>query len=68
VTTKEVWKLIGTLKDIIRHQTAVIESTQNELQEIKHNQHVLQEQNEKLHEEVSNRQIVAGDYNTTTPR
>ncbi|KAI2760688.1 hypothetical protein DTO012A8_9637 [Penicillium roqueforti] len=37
---------------IIRHQTAVIESTQNELQEIKHNQHVLQEQNEKLHEEV----------------
>ncbi|CAG8069187.1 unnamed protein product [Penicillium salamii] len=52
VTTKEVWKLIGTLKDIIRHQTAVIESTQNELQEIKHNQHVLQEQNEKLHEEV----------------
>ncbi|KAJ5138858.1 uncharacterized protein N7515_003706 [Penicillium bovifimosum] len=52
VTTKEVWKLIGTLKDIIRHQTAVIESTHNELQEIKHNQHVLQEQNEKLHEEV----------------
>ncbi|OQE35310.1 hypothetical protein PENNAL_c0827G10217, partial [Penicillium nalgiovense] len=52
VTTKEVWKLIGTLKDIIRHQTAVIESTQNELREIKHNQHVLQEQNEKLHEEV----------------
>lgn len=52
ITTKEVWKLIGSLKDVIRHQTAAIESTQSELQEIKHNQHVLQEQNEKLHEEV----------------
>lgn len=52
VTTKEVWKLIGTLKDIIRHQTAVIEATQSELQEVKHNQNVLQEQNEKLQEEM----------------
>ncbi|KAJ5515933.1 hypothetical protein N7527_007493 [Penicillium freii] len=52
VTIKEVWKLIGTLKDIIRHQTVVIESTQNGLQEIKYNQNVLQEQNEKLYEEV----------------
>ncbi|OJJ29547.1 hypothetical protein ASPWEDRAFT_144302, partial [Aspergillus wentii DTO 134E9] len=52
ITTKEVWKLIGSLKDIIRHQTAAIEATQNELQEIKHSQHVLQEQNDKLHEEL----------------
>ncbi|OQD68799.1 hypothetical protein PENANT_c182G01338 [Penicillium antarcticum] len=52
ITTKEVWKLIGTLKDVIRHQTAAIATTQNELQEIKHNQNVLQEQNEKLYEEV----------------
>jgi regulator of replication initiation timing len=47
-----VWKLISTLKDVIRHQTTTIAATQNELQEIKHNQNVLQEQNERLHEEV----------------
>ena len=52
ITTKEVWKLISTLKDIIHQQTTTIAATQNELQEIKHNQNVLQEQNEKLHEEV----------------
>lgn len=52
ITTKEVWKLVSALKDIIRRQTATIAATQNELQEIKHNQNVLQEQNEKLHEEV----------------
>ncbi|OQE11326.1 hypothetical protein PENFLA_c072G10431 [Penicillium flavigenum] len=40
ITTKEVWKLIGTLKDVIRHQTATIAATQSELQEIKHNQNV----------------------------
>jgi hypothetical protein len=50
ITTKEVWKLISTLKDVIRHQTAVIAATQNDLQEIKHSQNVLQEQNEKLYE------------------
>ncbi|KAJ5135375.1 uncharacterized protein N7515_004653 [Penicillium bovifimosum] len=52
ITTKEVWKLISTLKDVIRHQTTTIAATQNEPQEIKHNQNVLQEQNERLHEEV----------------
>ncbi|CRL30973.1 BTB/POZ fold [Penicillium camemberti] len=52
ITTKEVGKLIGTLKDVIHHQTATIAATQQELQEVKHNQHVLQEQNEKLHDEV----------------
>jgi hypothetical protein len=43
ITTKEVWNPIGSLKDIIRQQTAAIENTQNELQEIKHNHNVLQE-------------------------
>jgi hypothetical protein len=52
ITTKEVWKLISTLKDIIHQQTTTIAATQNELQDIKHNQNVLQEQNEKLHDEV----------------
>jgi hypothetical protein len=69
ITTKEVWKLIGTLKDVIRHQTAAITATQNELNEIKHNQNVLQEQNEKLHEEV--RALKAQIENTpavTTPK
>jgi hypothetical protein len=31
ITTKEVWKLISTLKDVIRHQTTTIAATQNEL-------------------------------------
>ena len=68
ITTKEVWKLIGSLKEIIRHQTATIESTQNELLEIKHNQNVLQEQNEKLHEEVKalRARVESGPTATTT--
>lgn len=52
ITTREVWKLIDDLKDIIHHQTALIESTKAELQEVKHDQNVFHEQNQKLHEEV----------------
>ncbi len=52
ITTREVWKLIHELKDIINHQTTLIESTKSELEEVKHDQNVLREQNEKLHEEV----------------
>ncbi|KAG2000895.1 hypothetical protein GB937_010718 [Aspergillus fischeri] len=52
ITTREVWKLINDLKDIIHCQTTLIESTKAELQEVKHNQNVLYEQNQKLHEEV----------------
>lgn len=52
VTTWEVWKLIDEPKDIIHRQTALIESTKAKLQEIKHDQNVLHEQNQKLHEEV----------------
>jgi hypothetical protein len=47
-----VWKLIDELKDIVHRQTALIESTKTELQEVKRGQNVLQEQNQKLHEEV----------------
>jgi hypothetical protein len=52
VTTREVWKLIDSLKLIIHHQTALIESTKAEIEEVKHDQNVLRDQNEKLHEEV----------------
>lgn len=52
VTTREVWRLIDSLKTIIHHQTTLIESTKAELQEVKHDQNVLRDQNEKLHEEV----------------
>jgi hypothetical protein len=52
VTTREVWKLIDELKDIIHRQTTLIESTKGELQDVKRGQNVLQEQNQKLHEEV----------------
>lgn len=31
IITKEVWKLIGTLKDVIHQQTATITATQQEL-------------------------------------
>jgi hypothetical protein len=52
VTTREVWKLIDSLKAIITHQTVLIESTKAEIEEVKHDQNVLRDQNEKLHEEV----------------
>jgi FtsZ-binding cell division protein ZapB len=47
-----VRELIDTLKDNVHRQITLIESTQNELQEVKHNQNVLQDQNQKLHEEA----------------
>jgi type II secretory pathway component PulC len=47
-----VWKLIDSLKNIIYRRTTLIESTEAEIQEVKHDHIVLQEQNEKLHEEV----------------
>jgi hypothetical protein len=69
ITTKEVWKLIGSLKDVIRRQTAAVETTQDELREIKHSQNVLLEQNEKLHEEVKAlRAQVESAPAVTTPR
>lgn len=52
VTTREVWKLIDELKDIVHRQTTLIESTRTELQEAKQGQKTLKEQNQKLHEEV----------------
>lgn len=52
VTTREVWKLIDSLKTIITHQTALIESTKAEIEEVKHDQNDLCDQNEKLHSEV----------------
>jgi DNA gyrase/topoisomerase IV subunit A len=52
VTTKEVRQLIDNLKLIIHRQTALIESTKAEIEEVKHDQNVLRDQNEKLHEEV----------------
>jgi hypothetical protein len=52
VTTKEVRQLINSLKEIISHQTTVIESTKAEILEVKHDQNVLRDQNEKLHDEI----------------
>jgi hypothetical protein len=52
VTTKEVRQLIHSLKEIITHQTTVIESTKAEILEVKHDQNVLRDQNEKLREEI----------------
>ena len=48
-TTKEVRQLIHSLKEIITHQTTVIESTKVEILEVKHDQKFLQYQNERLH-------------------
>ncbi|CRL28128.1 Zinc finger, CCHC-type [Penicillium camemberti] len=53
ITTREVWKLIDNLKDIIHHQTTLIESTKADLEEVKHDQNILQEQNDRLHEEAA---------------
>lgn len=52
VTTKEVRQLIDGPKDIIHHQTTLIQATKEELQELEHDQNVLLAQNEKLHEEI----------------
>ena len=49
VTTREVWKLIDSLKLTIHHQTALIESTKAEIEEVRHDQNVLRDQNDKLH-------------------
>jgi hypothetical protein len=40
ITTREVWKLIDSLKLIIHNQTALIESTKAEIEEVKHDQNV----------------------------
>ncbi|KAJ5139212.1 uncharacterized protein N7515_004060 [Penicillium bovifimosum] len=53
ITTREVWKLIDNLKDIIHRQTTLIESTKADLEEVKHDQNVLREQNDRLHEEAA---------------
>jgi hypothetical protein len=47
-----VWKLIDSLKLIIQRQTILIEATKTEIEEVKHDQNILRDQNEKLHEEV----------------
>jgi hypothetical protein len=47
-----VWKLIDSLKLIIHHQAALLESTKTEIEEVKHDQNILRDQNEKLYEEV----------------
>ncbi|GFF62624.1 hypothetical protein IFM51744_10999 [Aspergillus udagawae] len=52
ITTREVWKLINSLKLIIQHQTVLIEATKTKIKEVKHDQNILRNQNEKLHEEV----------------
>ena len=52
VTTREIWRLIDGLKETIAYQTELIQSTKNELLEVRHDQNVLHTQNEKLHEEV----------------
>ena len=52
VTTKEIRQLINNLKEIITHQTAVIESTKADLVEVKHDQNTLKTINEQLQEEV----------------
>ena len=52
VTTKEVRQLINNLKEIINHQTAVIESTKTDLLEVKQEQQALKDTNKQLTEEV----------------
>jgi hypothetical protein len=61
-TTREVWKFISSLTDIIRHQIAAIGATQIELQVVKHGQHLLQDQKDKLQAELKalREQIAAG--------
>ncbi|KAJ5340350.1 hypothetical protein N7541_009474 [Penicillium brevicompactum] len=52
VTTKEVRQLIDGLKDIIQRQRSLIQTTKDELQEVKRDRNVLLAQNEKPNEEI----------------
>ena len=52
VTTRDIWRMIDSLKETIAYQTELIQSTKDELLEVKHDQNVLQTQNEKLYKEV----------------
>ena len=52
ITTREVSKLINSLKDFIHRQSTLIESTQADLEEVKHDQNVLRDQNDRLYKEV----------------
>ncbi|KAI3015386.1 hypothetical protein CBS147347_11193 [Aspergillus niger] len=52
ITTQVVGSLINNLKDIIQHQSTIIESTQRELQQLRNEQQILQNQNLQLIKEV----------------
>ncbi|KAI3018370.1 hypothetical protein CBS147347_9634 [Aspergillus niger] len=52
ITTQVVGSLINNLKDIIQRQSTIIDSTQQELQQIRNEQQTLQNQNLQLIKEV----------------
>ncbi|OQD86348.1 hypothetical protein PENANT_c008G01746 [Penicillium antarcticum] len=58
LTTREVWKLINSLKTIITYKAALIESTKAEVKEVKHDQNVLFGQNKELYHELALRSQV----------
>ncbi|KAJ5044578.1 hypothetical protein NUH16_001384 [Penicillium rubens] len=41
VTTRDIWRMIDGLKETIAYQTELIQSTKDELLEVKHDQNVL---------------------------
>jgi hypothetical protein len=52
ITTQVVGNLINNLKDIIEHQSKIIESTRHEIKEIRNEQQTLRDQNLNLLKEV----------------
>jgi hypothetical protein len=59
-----VGKLINNLKLIIHNQTALIEATETEIEEVSHDQNTLRDQNEKFHEEI---RALRAQIQTTPP-
>lgn len=67
VTTREVRQLIDDLKEIIHHQTTLIQANEDELHKVKHNQNVLLDQNEKLLEEIRTLRTQVETHPPTSP-
>jgi hypothetical protein len=68
VTTKEVKRLIEELKDIIHHQTSIIEATKADLLEVKTKQQALKSQNAELQDEIQALRAQINNLPPTNPR
>jgi hypothetical protein len=65
--TRKVRQQIDNLKDLIIHQTTVVESTKAELLEVKHDQKVHKTQNDERREKVQGLRAEVETLSRTSP-